>query len=171
MPKDFVIQRTASVEQRVDAVRAALDERGIEPTETVEQLRHLAEEEWLQNGKRVVARAWIDPEFRKRLLANGREAVDELGVSMPKHHRRLVVLENTPAVQNVICCTLCSCTAYTIIGLPPDGSTDCGNAGASGGNVVISDEPDADISRRPTRQRRPTERPKYRPPDRWRADS
>jgi nitrile hydratase len=61
-----------------------------------------------------------DPEFRARLLANGAAAVAELGVTMPKHHRHLVVLENTPSVQNVICCTQCSCTAFTIIGLPPD---------------------------------------------------
>jgi len=46
--------------------------------------------------------------------------VADLGLSMPKHHRHFVVLENTPAVQNVICCTLCSCTAFTLIGLPPD---------------------------------------------------
>ena len=64
--------------------------------------------------------AWTDPAFRERLLANGRAAVAELGIAMPKHHRHLVVLENTPKVQNVICCTLCSCTAFTIIGLPPD---------------------------------------------------
>jgi len=62
----------------------------------------------------------VDPAFRARLLANGREAVAEIGLPMPKHHRHLVVLENTPRVQNVICCTLCSCTAFTIIGLPPD---------------------------------------------------
>ena len=46
--------------------------------------------------------------------------VAELGLTMPPHHRHLVVLENAPTVQNVICCTLCSCTAFTIIGLPPD---------------------------------------------------
>ena len=46
--------------------------------------------------------------------------VTELGLSMPPHHRHLVVLENTPKVHNVICCTLCSCTAFSIIGLPPD---------------------------------------------------
>jgi nitrile hydratase subunit alpha len=68
----------------------------------------------------VVAKAWADPGFRQRLLANGRAAVTELGLPMPPHHRHLVVLENTPTVQNVICCTLCSCTAFTIIGLPPD---------------------------------------------------
>jgi len=115
------VQRTAGVEARVDAIQAALDERGLKASEAVEELGHLAEEKWIpENGARVVARAWVDPEFRKRLLANGRAAVADLGLAMPKHHRHLVVLENTPKVQNVICCTLCSCTAFTIIGLPPD---------------------------------------------------
>ena len=118
---DHVDERTASVEQRVDAIQAVLDERGMKATEAIEELSHLAQEQWVpQNGARVVARAWIDPAFRKRLLADGRTAVAELGLPMPKHHRHLVVLENTPAVHNVICCTLCSCTAFTIIGLPPD---------------------------------------------------
>ena len=116
-----VIQRTAPVERRVDAIQQALDEHGLKATEAVEELKRLAEEQWVpQNGARVVARAWVDPAFRERLLANGRAAVAELGLSMPKHHRHLVVLENTPTVQNVICCTQCSCTAFTIIGLPPD---------------------------------------------------
>jgi nitrile hydratase len=119
--QDRVIARTASVEQRTDAIQAILDERGLKASEGVEELAHLAQEEWVpRNGARVVARAWVDPEFRRRLLTDGRAAVAELGLAMPKHHRHLVVLENTPAVQNVICCTLCSCTAFTIIGLPPD---------------------------------------------------
>ena len=118
---DRVIQRTAPVERRVDAIQAALDERGLNATEAVDELSHLAEEQWVpRNGARVVARAWVDPAFRGRLLADGRSAVAELGLTMPKHHRHLVVLENTPKVQNVICCTQCSCTAFTIIGLPPD---------------------------------------------------
>lgn len=118
---DPVIQRTASVEQRVDAIQEALDERGMKATEAVEELKRLAEEQWIpHNGARVVARAWVDRAFRERLLANGRAAIGELGLSMPKHHRHLVVLENTTTVQNVICCTQCSCTAFTIIGLPPD---------------------------------------------------
>ncbi|MGZ9075380.1 MAG: nitrile hydratase subunit alpha [Burkholderiaceae bacterium] len=118
---DAVIQRTASIEQRVEAIQAALDARGMNATAGVAELSHLAQEEWIpKNGARVVARAWVDPAFRKRLLANGREAVAELGLALPKHHRHLVVLENTATVQNVICCTLCSCTAFTIIGLPPD---------------------------------------------------
>src|SRR5688572_18998140 len=118
---DRVIQPTASVEQRVDAIQAALDARGMNATDAVEELSNLAQEEWVpKNGARVVARAWVDSAFRARLLANGREAVAELGLTLPKHHRHLVVLENTATVQNVICCTLCSCTAFTIIGLPPD---------------------------------------------------
>jgi nitrile hydratase len=118
---DPAVSHNAAVEQRVDAIQAALDARGFEASQAVDELGHLAQEEWLpRNGARVVARAWTDPEFRQRLLADGRAAVMELGLAMPKHHRHLVVLENTAAVQNVICCTLCSCTAFTIIGLPPD---------------------------------------------------
>jgi len=118
---DPAAQRISSVEQRVDAIQATLDERGLKASAAVDELGHLAQQEWLpRNGARVVARAWTDSAFRERLLANGRAAVAELGLAMPKHHRHLVVLENTPAVHNVICCTLCSCTAFTLIGLPPD---------------------------------------------------
>lgn len=114
-------QRTATVEQRVDAIQSVLEERGMKPAEFIEQANHLVEEQWLpHNGARVVAKAWTDADFRLRLFANGRDAVTELGLEMPRHHRHLVVLENTPTVHNVICCTLCSCTAFTIIGLPPD---------------------------------------------------
>jgi len=122
MPDHGIIQQhTASVEQRVDAIQAAFDERGMKPAEFIDEFVHTAEEKWIpENGARVVAKAWTDPAFKARLLANGREAVAELGLSMPPHHRHLVVLENTPSVQNVICCTLCSCTAFSIIGLPPD---------------------------------------------------
>jgi nitrile hydratase len=119
--RDRALHATATPEQRVAAIQAALDARGLDATEGAEQLDHLAQEQWIpHNGARVVARAWVDRAFRERLLANGREAVAELGIAMPKHHRHLVVLENTSTVQNVICCTLCSCTAFTVIGLPPD---------------------------------------------------
>ena len=119
--QDRVVMRTATVEERVDAIQAALDAKGYKTQEAVEDLSHKAQEEWIpRNGARIVARAWVNPEFRKRLLANGRDAALEMGFQMPKHHRHLVVLENFPKVQNVICCTLCSCTAFTLIGLPPD---------------------------------------------------
>jgi len=111
----------APVERRVDAIQSVLEERGMKPAEFIEQANHLVEEQWVpRNGAHVVARAWTDAAFRQRLFANGREAVAELGLSMPPHHRHLVALENTATVHNVICCTLCSCTAFTIIGLPPD---------------------------------------------------
>ena len=119
--QSHVHQAIAPVEQRVDAIQAALEERGLKPGEFIVEATHRAEEQWVpQNGARMVAKAWTDPAFRQRLFSNGREAVAELGIEMPRHHRHLVVLENTAAVHNVICCTLCSCTAFTIIGLPPD---------------------------------------------------
>ena len=115
----------ASVEMRTDAIQAALEERGLKAGEFIEQAEHLVEEKWIpENGARVVAKAWTDPAFKQRLLTNGRDAVAELWLTMPPHHRHLIVLENAPKVQNVICCTLCSCTAFTIIGLPPDGYKD-----------------------------------------------
>jgi nitrile hydratase subunit alpha len=118
--EDRVIQRTASVEARVSAIESVFEERGMKPAQSEDELAQLAEEGWARNGARLVAKAWLDPEFRKRLLADGRASAVELGMAMPPHHRHLVVLENAPKVQNVICCTLCSCTAFTIIGLPPD---------------------------------------------------
>ena len=118
---DSAVRHIPTAEQRVDAIQAALDVRGFEASQAVDELGHSAMEEWVpRNGARVVAKAWTDPAFRQRLLADGRAAVMELGLPMPKHHRHLVVLENTANVHNVICCTLCSCTAFTIIGLPPD---------------------------------------------------
>ena len=111
----------APVERRVDAIQAVLHERGMQPAEFIDAAEHLVEEQWVPaNGARIVAKAWTDAAFRERLFANGRAAVAELGYELPRHHRHLVVLENTTSVHNVICCTLCSCTAFTIIGLPPD---------------------------------------------------
>ena len=122
MPDSSNIQQnTASVEQRIDAIEAIFEVRGMKPGEAIDEFHHTIEEKWLpENGARVVAKAWADPEFKNRLMANGRAAVGELGLTMPPHHRHLIVKENTPTLQNVICCTLCSCTAFSIIGLPPD---------------------------------------------------
>jgi nitrile hydratase len=114
-------EKPASIEERVDAIQSLMQERGMEPAAFIDEFKQIVEERWVaENGGRVVAKAWTDPAFKQRLLANGKAAVAELGLSMPPHHRHLVVLENTPTIQNVICCTLCSCTAFSIIGLPPD---------------------------------------------------
>jgi len=118
---DHEARRAAPVERRVAAIEAAFDARGMSPGAAIAAFERLVDEEWVpRNGARLVAKAWTDAAFRARLLADGRTAAAEMGFSMPPHHRHLVVLENTPAVQNVICCTLCSCTAFSIIGLPPD---------------------------------------------------
>ncbi|MFM8882931.1 MAG: nitrile hydratase subunit alpha [Oxalobacteraceae bacterium] len=119
-PADLA-EKPASIEERVDAIQSLMQERGMEPEAFIDEFKQIVEERWVaENGARVVAKAWTDPAFKQRLLANGKAAVAELGLSMPPHHRHLVVLENTPTIQNVICCTLCSCTAFSIIGLPPD---------------------------------------------------
>ena len=69
-------------------------------------------------GAKVVARAWTDPEFKKRLLADGTAAVAEMGI--PMGDAELIVVENSKDVHNVIVCTLCSCYPRTVLGLPPD---------------------------------------------------
>jgi nitrile hydratase len=114
-------ERIASVENRLAAIESVLEDHAMHPAAFVDTFNQWATEEWLpENGARVVAKAWSEPDFRLRLSANGIAAIRELGLSMPAHHRHLVALENTATVHNVICCTLCSCTAFTVIGLPPD---------------------------------------------------
>ncbi len=111
----------ASIEQRLDSIQTVLEQHGMDPEKFIDTFHDLANEHWVpENGARLVARAWSDPAFKQRLLDNGTAAIQELGLSMPPHHRHFVVLENTADIHNVICCTLCSCTAFTIIGLPPD---------------------------------------------------
>jgi nitrile hydratase alpha subunit len=70
-------------------------------------------------GAKVVAKAWIDPEFRARLVANGRKACEELGITF-YDDTELIVLENTDTIHNLIVCTLCSCYPRPVLGLPPD---------------------------------------------------
>jgi len=111
----------ATAEQRAAALEIVLRRKGEMPGTFVSDFIDHAEEEWTtDNGARMVARAWVDPGFRARMLADGKSAAHEMGFEFPEHHRRLVVLENTPDIHNVIVCTLCSCTAYTIIGAAPE---------------------------------------------------
>lgn len=122
---DTVEKRTVSSQpvpapQREAALEAALEARQIIPTGAIERVIEHAEDKWItENGARMVARAWTDPAYRARMLENGKAAAAEMGFGMPEHHRHLVVLENAPKVHNVIVCTLCSCTAFSIIGAPP----------------------------------------------------
>ena len=70
------------------------------------------------NGAKVVARAWADPQYKRRLLADGTAAIGELGFGGPEGDH-MVVVENTPRIHNVIVCTLCSCYPWPVLGLPP----------------------------------------------------
>ncbi|MBS7811355.1 nitrile hydratase subunit alpha [Roseococcus pinisoli] len=111
----------APIEQRTAALEIVLKGKGILPDGFVEEFTEHAEDEWVtSNGGQMVARAWTDPEYRERMLKDGTAAAREMGFDFPEHHRQLVVLENTPDIHNLIVCTLCSCTAYTIIGAAPD---------------------------------------------------
>ena len=99
-------------------LRELLVEKGIV---TEEQVR--AEVEAMRGttparGARVVARAWVDAAFKKRLLADGTKACEELGLDIPA--LKLVVVESTPQVHNAIVCTLCSCYPRVLLGIPPD---------------------------------------------------
>ena len=78
----------------------------------------LRERHRAQNGARVIARAWVDPEYRARLLGDGSAAIAELGFGGVEGEH-MVVVENTPDVHNVIVCTLCSCYPWPVLGLPP----------------------------------------------------
>src|SRR5260221_11439715 len=80
-----VIRPTATMEQRVDAIQAALDERGMNAADAVAEQAHRVQDEWVpRNGARVVAGAWVDPAFKARLLAGGRAAAAEPGLPVPK---------------------------------------------------------------------------------------
>ena len=104
---------------RTEALEALLTELAIVDPKRVDEIVHYYEESiGPKSGARVVARAWVDPEFKKRLLANGLSACAEFGLGGPETEY-LHVVENTASLHNVIVCTLCSCYPWTILGLPP----------------------------------------------------
>jgi nitrile hydratase len=100
------------------SLRELLVEKGIVTDEqvnaTVEDMRRRTPE----RGAKVVARAWVEPGFKARLLQNGTKACEELGLDVPA--LKLLVVENTPEVHNAIVCTLCSCYPRMLLGIPPE---------------------------------------------------
>jgi nitrile hydratase len=107
---------------RAEALEAMLVEQGLLDASDVDAvIARFAERVGPLDGARVVARAWVDAPFRARLLANGRAAVGELGITGGPggEMEKLVVVENTPDVHNVVVCTLCSCYPWAMLGLPP----------------------------------------------------
>jgi len=102
----------------VEAVRQIVVEKGLVKASDVRE--HLEAMDKVDDGvgARVVARAWVDPAYKKRLLADGTAAIKEFGVDLSP--TQLIVVENTDDVHNVVVCTLCSCYPRGLLGLPPD---------------------------------------------------
>ncbi len=111
--------RLTETELRVRALESLLAEKGLVDPRALDAIVETYETRvGPRNGARVVARAWTDPEYRKRLLRDGTSAVAEFGY-VSRQSEKLVVLENTPAVHNMVVCTLCSCYPWAVLGLPP----------------------------------------------------
>jgi nitrile hydratase len=104
---------------RVKALETLLEEKGLVDSAALDSIVDTFETKvGPRNGARVVAKAWTDPEFRKRLLENATTAVAELGYGGPEGGH-LVAVENTSKVHNLVVCTLCSCYPWPVLGLPP----------------------------------------------------
>ena len=104
---------------RTEALESLLIERGLLTAEAVDEvIATYNDRVGPMNGARVVARAWTDPAFRERLLADGTAAIAEFGFEGAQTEK-LVVAENTARVHNVVVCTLCSCYPWAVLGLPP----------------------------------------------------
>jgi nitrile hydratase len=109
----------APIEARVAAIETVLVEKGVIDLEQVDAIvRHFEDNLGPLNGAKVVARAWVDPEYKQRLLTDGTAAIAELGFGGPEGDH-MVVVENTPDVHNLVVCTLCSCYPWPTLGLPP----------------------------------------------------
>ena len=111
VPSDFAL--------RVKSLESLLVEKGLVDPAALDALIDTYEHKiGPRNGARVVARAWVDPAYRKRLLADGTAAIAELGYGGAQGEH-MVVLENSSKVHNVVVCTLCSCYPWSVLGLPP----------------------------------------------------
>jgi len=109
----------SEVEARTLALESLLVEKGVVTSEAIDRVVARYEQDiGPLLGARVVARAWADPDYRARLLEDADAAVAELGIEVPSS-LHLVALEDTPAVHNLIVCTLCSCYPWPVLGLPP----------------------------------------------------
>jgi nitrile hydratase len=104
---------------RVKAIESLLIEKGVVDPGAIDEVIEIYEQRvGPRNGAKVVAKAWTDPAYKARLLANASAAIAELGFSGAQGED-MMVLENTPTVHNVVVCTLCSCYPWPVLGLPP----------------------------------------------------
>src|SRR5512144_2250718 len=110
-PSDMVL--------RVKALESLLVEKGlVDPAALDAIVDHYEHRVGPRNGARVVARAWIDPDYKARLMAGATEAIAGLGFT-GRQGEHMVVVENTPQLHNLVVCTLCSCYPWPVLGLPP----------------------------------------------------
>jgi len=108
----------SDVELRARALEALLVEKGLLKSEDIDAYVERVEHDiGPMLGARVVARAWSNPEFKRRLLEDAPAAISELGIDVGE--TKLIVVESTPEVHHVVCCTLCSCYPWKLLGLPP----------------------------------------------------
>jgi nitrile hydratase len=114
------VPRDADPQARARALQSYLIEKELLTTDQIDEVMSLYEDEiGPRNGAEVVARAWVDPEYREWLLEDGSAAIDEaFGYTGPQG-TDIVVVENTDDVHNVVVCTLCSCYPWPVLGLPP----------------------------------------------------
>ena len=105
--------------KRAIAIHELLVAKGVIDAGEVEDQVHRVQSRSPSDGAKVVAKTWVDPEFKSRLLADARSAVSEMGYSLT-HDAELAVLENTQEVHHLVVCTLCSCYPTALLGPPPD---------------------------------------------------
>jgi nitrile hydratase subunit alpha len=109
----------SDVQLRVRALESLLTEKGlVDPAALAALIDTYETKVGPRNGARVVAKAWVDPEFKRRLLADATATLADLGY-IGRQGEDMVVLENTPRVHNMVVCTLCSCYPWPVLGLPP----------------------------------------------------
>ncbi len=119
MAKPHLEKKEADPALRVRALESILAEKGLIDPKALDALVDTYENKiGPRNGAKVVARAWVDPEYKKRLLSDATAAIKEFGFS-GLQGEDMVVVENTPDVHNVVVCTLCSCYPWPTLGLPP----------------------------------------------------
>jgi len=112
------VNETGYYELMAEAMKELLIEKGVVSADDVRRNLEFLDSRDPAEGARIIARAWTDVDFKKRLLEDGTKAVGELG--FPMGDAELIVVENTSDVHNMIVCTLCSCYPRTVLGLPPD---------------------------------------------------
>ena len=106
-------------ELRVKAIETLLLQKGLIDSETLDELIDTYENKiGPQNGAKVVAKAWVDESYKKRLLEDATAAIRELSYQ-GRQGENMVVVENTPDIHNVVVCTLCSCYPWPVLGIPP----------------------------------------------------